>query len=92
MNNLLRIILTPGCWIRNYRKCSHIDNLINKLLDSGDIQIESECMAIIGGRTIWIGNAPYAAGTLYEGKPVMGMPSRRTVFRLMDAIAEHAAK
>jgi hypothetical protein len=91
MKNLIRVLLTPSCWFRNYPTCPYVDDLVNSLLDHNQIQAVDRHSAVIGGRTIWISNFPYASGTIDEGSKCTGMPSRRTVFRLHDCISNKIA-
>lgn len=82
---LLRILATPSCWLRNHHYSDEWDRRINDALDGGAVISEvGELTANINGERIWIANHPYASCTPRPGLQVM--PSRATVFRLMDAI------
>lgn len=79
----LMIFVTPDCWLRNYSYSDYADLFINSSLDAGHVlKIKSRYSAELNGKELWIGNYPYAYGSigLFDG-----LPSRRTVFRLKAA-------
>lgn len=82
---LLRILTTPTCWIRNHDYSAEWDRRLNCALDKGAIISDVGTHTVkINGDQIWISNHPYASAVPYLGLQVM--PSRATVFRLMDAV------
>lgn len=83
----LRILLTPGCWLRNHRSGKHISRFIQERLAAGEIPRQRGYHILLGGKTLWAGNYPYAYGNIdrgiFSGGP---MPDRKTVFMLHDAV------
>lgn len=88
MNYALRILLTPSCWLRNFRTGKAITNFIRQRLESGEKPtIEAFGHIGLGGKLFWGHNYPYAYGTEYCGCFNEGpMPSRKVVFMLNDAV------
>lgn len=85
MKNILRILTTPFCWLRNHRTNKMWDNKLNELLDNYEFEIVNNYTASLGGRELWYRNSPYACFTA----PWMGydvMPTRKTVFRALDKL------
>lgn len=86
MKYLLRVLTNPSCWIRSSATNKELDAAINKLLDAGaDITFDSHTTTL-GPLTLWTANFPYSYGQEYTIEGI-GLPSRKTVFRLYDAIA-----
>lgn len=81
---ILRIIKTPDCWLRNHRTCKILSALINQSLDGGfkPKQISHYYMEL-NNMKIWCGNYTYAYANVNNR-----MPDRTTVFRLYDALGE----
>lgn len=83
VNDALRILLTPSCWLRNYKTCPHMSRFINAALDRGEVPTQPDPYRIeLAGKNFWGENYPYAYG--HVGNL---MPDRTTVFRLADAVA-----
>ena len=86
MKYLLRVLTNPSCWIRSSATNKELDVAINKLLDAGaDITFDSY-ITTLGPLTLWTANFPYSYGQEYTIDGI-GLPSRKTVFRLYDTIA-----
>lgn len=86
MKYLLRVLTNPLCWIRSSTINKELDAAINKLLDAGaDITFDSHTTKL-GPLTLWTENFPYSYGEEYTINGI-GLPSRKTVFRLYDTIA-----
>lgn len=87
MPHFLRVLLTPGCWIRNRGTSEKLSEFILKRLSKGEIpQRTSPYTATFGGKTIWVANYPYCFGYIYS--TCGDLPNRRAVFALHDALEE----
>ena len=86
MKYLLRVLTSPLCWLRCEATNTDLDAAINKLLDAGADITSNEYTTRLGPLILWTENFPYAYGGDYTIKGG-GLPTRRTVFRLYDAIA-----
>ena len=93
--NKLKVLITPNCWLRNYRTDKEWDSELNKMLDNPIFTCrytELEPFDIhINGVSIWICNYPYAFA--YSYTPLKDicekcLPRRSTVFRLKDALTK----
>ena len=92
MRYLIRILLTPGCWVRNSRSGKEISRFIQERLAAGErprltwdgYRIE------LGGKAFWGANYPYAYGSVIHGMAFSDgpLPDRKTVFMLHDAVEE----
>lgn len=89
----LQFIFKPHYWGMNYRYDKSLDEIINTLLDKGEIVDISQYTCNISGVTIWISNYPYAYGKLY-GHAIFDTirPSRLTIQRLRKATKEAQLK
>jgi len=86
MKYLLRVLTNPSCWLRSAATNKELDAAINKLLDEGaDITLHV-CTTTLGPLSLWTENFPYSYGGERTIKGI-GLPSRKTVFRLYDTIA-----
>lgn len=87
---LLRVLLTPMCWIRNGWTDKEWDRSLRaKLLDDPEIIVnDGGCTASIDGVTIWIANHPYASGQLIKHRSVCYGPycGRRAALLLGDLL------
>lgn len=81
---IIRILLTPSCWLRNYSTNKFLSVRINNAIDrEADVILHDNYRVIMDGMLIWIENYPYAFGQVSGQR---GMPDRTTVFRLVDYI------
>lgn len=88
LNTVLRILLTPSCWIRLGPTSLAMTQFIDAMLDAGVVPVRaSKWEHTLGGVKLWTRNFPYAFGYLESARPEDGLPSRRAQFRLADAIA-----
>jgi len=86
LKDILRIVRTPGCWIRNFHTSRVLSAWINEQLDAGYAPVREDHFTItLNGVELWGANWPYAFGTL-EGGSELGMPDRTTNFRIVDAM------
>lgn len=90
--------LIPSFWIMNHRYNKVVDLFINHLIDNYEI-ISNDCYTCTFNdeyeTVLWLGNYPYAYGTLYSTKLLVasqGRPSRMTVQRLSDKVDEYIKK
>lgn len=90
--------LIPTFWIMNHRYNKNIDLFVNHLIDNFEI-ISNDCYTCTFNdeykTVLWIGNYPYAYGTIYSTKLKVagqGRPSRMTVQRLYDKVDEYIAE
>lgn len=83
----LRILYTPTCWNRLYRSDKRLDDIIVRAINRGEIRIEDNYYAVIGGYRLWTENYPYCYGhpaaDIYKHRR---LPSRVAVFKLRDAL------
>lgn len=86
MKYLLRVLTSPSCWIRSAPTNKELDAAINKLLDAGANITANSYTTTLGPLYLWTANFPYDYGreNTIDG---IGLPSRKTVFRLYDTIA-----
>ena len=92
MKYWLKVLFTPGCWIQNTAYSPLWDAQLRALLDSGEkfvVADSSGYTASIGDYVVWIENHPYASFTPYSGNSNR-RPSRATILRAMDHLAEDA--
>lgn len=93
---LIQAILTPSCWIRNYKYDAHWDLYLRTKLKQGETWEDiGRYTARFGGVLLWIENYPYASFYKYEGwwKEQGGdrfLPSRRTTILLRRSLMEAA--
>lgn len=90
--------LIPSFWIMNHRYNKVVDLFINHLIDNYEI-VSNDCYTCTFNdeykTVLWLGNYPYAYGTLYSTKLLVasqGRPSRMTVQRLSDKVDEYLAE
>lgn len=87
IRDIIRILTTPSCWIRNYPTDRALSKWINYSLNRGySPEYLSRYNCSLNGKVLWIANYPYAYGHLDNGHS--GMPDRTTVFRLKKALDE----
>ena len=80
-----KVLLTPGCWLQNYPYSKEWDKILTDLMKYYSFKLDFDChTAVLGDRTIWISNHPYASFTSYYGLRVR--PSRRTIFKAREAL------
>ena len=86
MKHLLRVLTSPSCWLRSWRTNKDLDAAINKLLDAGADITFDRYTTTLGPLSLWTANFPYSYGreNTIDG---IGLPSRKTAFRLYDTIA-----
>ena len=87
--------LIPSFWIMNHRYNKTIDLFVDNLIDNHEI-VSSDCYTCTFNdeykTVLWMGNYPYAYGTIYSSKLIVasqGRPSRMTVQRLYDKVDEY---
>ena len=85
--NKIKPWFNPGFLLRNHLTDPVVDGWINYCLDNGHTPRDFGYYTfMLGGRTIWDANWPYAWGSFYPADG--GLPSRRTVLRLRKAVIE----
>lgn len=84
LDDFLWLLVRPRLWNRLGRTDPAWSQFISDALDAGDIGEIDARTAVIGGVTVWIGNAPYGDGHAYPGPYVM--PSRRVAERMRREI------
>ena len=95
MKYIIKVLLSPVCWLRNYKYSKQWDKELNKLMKEHKFTSPTEYDVMLGKRKLWIENYPYACfddsynwnipDTLYTDKR---MPSRVTVLKLADKLFE----
>ena len=88
----LRVLFHPTCWGRNARTNRAWDRKLNEMLDNPTFSHHGGYIITLNGTKIWIENKYYAYGSNYSIKNNDDLPSRRTVFRLVDSINEYLYK
>lgn len=84
MNDYLRVLLTPSCWLQNCPYSKEWDETLNKLLE-----LETFEPFVMGfstklkGIIIWIANHPYNSFTTVLGGYEV-RPKRSTILKAMD--------
>jgi hypothetical protein len=86
MKYWIKVLLTPSCWIRNYPYSKEYDDICLKQLENPVFTNVGEHYAQLNGKLVWINNYPYAAFHLERGRLAYKLPSRRTVFKLKEAL------
>lgn len=89
---LLRVLITPSCWIRNYPTNNYWDRSVRLNLKNPDFTLINRCEVRLNGKKIWIANHPYASVTDAETHNDNVMPSRRTVFMFGDALDKYISE
>lgn len=84
----IRVLYTPSCWIRNRPTNREWDKKVRQQLKNPKFTNINSYKCNLRDLTIWTENYPYAYGTDDTGR-VKGMPSRRTVFKLRNALTKH---
>ena len=94
IKDIVRILSTPRCWLRNYGTSAALSAFINESLDNNhSIDFLLDRIIKLNGKELWIGNYPYAFGSLYERRELIKfLPDRTTVFRLHDALEKELLK
>lgn len=86
MMDFLFRLFHPSCWFMNEPYSKSWDGFVLRAIASGDVENCNAYTAKVGGKTVWVGNFPYAYGTPYP-YPGNVRPSARTVFLLAEALA-----
>jgi hypothetical protein len=87
----LQFLFKPQYWLMNYEYNKEVDKIINDLLDRHELKFKqvlyapytSDFICMLGDAEIWVGNIPYAFGTLHETELCNYRPSRLTIQRLL---------
>jgi hypothetical protein len=87
----LQFLFKPQYWLMNYAYNKEVDKIINDLLNKHELTFKqvpyvpykSEYVCMLGNAEIWVGNIPYAFGTLHETELCNYRPSRLTIQRLL---------
>jgi hypothetical protein len=84
----LQFLFKPDYWFMNKKYNEEVDKIINDLLDKYELTIstksyENSYVCMLGNAKIWVGNIPYAFGTLYNTELDDYRPSRLTIQRLL---------
>lgn len=79
MNNIIKIIFIPSCWIRIGHTCKDWDFWLRNALKDPQFEYLSKYTVKLNGKEIWIANYPYG----YGSEPCSdALPKRSTVFLL----------
>lgn len=86
LRELIRILTTPSCWLRNYPYSPELDRQLNELMDKHTFVPLGAHRAQLGPIVLWTANHPYASfHIMFNDLTSMRlMPSRATVFRAHD--------
>ena len=82
----LQFLFKPRFWLLLNTFNADVDRIINELLDKYEFSDldEQQLTCKLGKTTIWVGNIPYAAFSLYGTHLYEFRPSRLTIQRAMD--------
>ncbi len=83
-----RVLITPSCWVRCQKTNKPWDRALRRVLEKPVFTNASQYHAELNGYKLWVENFPYAYATDDTNK-IKGMPTRRTVFMIHDALSEH---
>lgn len=81
-----KYLFRPSFWLQNTETDLVWDKKLNELLDNEKIQDISYATVTIGKLEVWIGNYPYAYGSLYNRNDLTGLPKRSTRERLRQEV------
>ena len=95
----LQILLMPSIWYQNsaFADMEH-DRWLNALLDTcpapGPLRwpFEADYRVVLGGKSIWVANYPFAYGNTHENFATSGRPTRKTILRLHKYLEERKAE
>lgn len=82
---LLRVLVTPSCWLQNYPYSTAWDAELRRLMNTNCFVCEDRYTALLDGRRIWISNHPYASFTPYW-EIARVRPSRSTILEAFDKL------
>lgn len=89
ITGLLRVLLTPSCWMRVGKYSTEWDLEFTELMENHTFEGRKEYSVQLGPVRVWLGNHPYASFSSfkYDGQVVCGpLPKRITVLRAMDKL------
>lgn len=81
---MVRVLLTPGCWLQNERYSPALDARLRTLLESEKFTKITNHTACIGNLVLWTANHPYASFTPEIGPKCR--PSRATILDAADKL------
>lgn len=84
MKYLLKVLITPMCWMQNYRYSETWNTTLNKLLTTNNFEYQDSAHAKIGKYIVWIENHPYAS--FHPTNNISVRPSRRTILKAYDKL------
>jgi len=87
---MLKILLTPSIWFRNYPINLGWSHRLDTLMDNNIkiVLLDSYTAEFEDGTSIWIANYPYAYGS--NAKNAGYLPTRKTTLKLAEYIGLHA--
>jgi len=94
MKDLLRVLMTPHCWIRVGYRDKAWNKVVNEGLKDPTFSKVSEHRCLFNGMTVWIANHPYASCSRISDdmEPDTGLPNRGTAIRFMNAYRKYLSK
>lgn len=91
IKDFLFAVTHPNHWVRNDGTNNILDKRIREALLNPKFECLCEHTVVLNGVHLWIANYPYAYGDIYANPfHVEGLPKRRTVARLRDAVRKYA--
>lgn len=63
ITDILRVVLTPSCWMQNGPYSAGWDMKLRRLMANGKFTPNDKFTVYIGGVQVWIANHPYASFT-----------------------------
>ena len=84
VNDFMRVLLTPRCWLQNDRYSPLWDAKLNELMERHHFKPEhTRHYAMLGTAKVWVSNHPYASFTYGKLRP-----RRITILRAMDKLRQ----
>jgi hypothetical protein len=77
MKNLLRILSTPSCWIRNHSTDKTWDLILRQAMAKHKFEPVTQYTAKLGDLIVWVRNHPYCS---FHPEGMEVLPRRSTVF------------
>lgn len=85
MNDILRVLFTPSCWIQCNLYSKQWDRLLLELMQCHKFKHVGSCYATLGPITLWIANHPCGS---FRSKCFSARPKRATILKAYDRLMQ----
>lgn len=89
---LMKVLITPSCWVRSYQTSEVNDEKLLDLLKKHKFKKIDNSTASLGGVVFWVGNHPYSSFFLIKASALTTkekmLPKRTTVLYAYDRLLE----